>query len=222
MNSKTADPTFYFLNYDYDRLNPDLGGNEIELVYPKEITSTFTTVNGPETATLDLVDWLTGDDPFELEEPVQFTGFFPTILKTDAPISERVYPLYSKKFLDALKTLGPFDGRVFQTQIEDDVVGSGDDPNYPLGRITDQFVLIWFPHLDILDAEASVYSYRSPRSGMVTGLQNVVLNIPEEGLPPIFRLKASPVLILVSAVAKAALEESKISGLKFSTHPFGF
>ncbi len=212
---------FYFLRHDHSRLNPDLGGNEFELVYPKEVTSLFHTLDGPEEATFPLEFWLRTDEPIQIDEPVQFTGFFPTILKTDAPMAETDYPLFSRKFLDVLESVGSVGGQVFKTQIEDDVLDGG-NLDYPLGRITDRFVLIQFSHLDILDLEKSTYSRLDEELRMVGGLSEVVLKIPLEGLPPAFRLRASASHILVSAAAKEALEAAGIQGVIFTTGPYEY
>lgn len=219
MSQQPQNPIFYLLKYDLDRLNPDLGGSEVNLVYPREVTGLFTTVDGPEEATLDLRFWLRGCDPIEVEEPVQFTGFLPSILETDAPIGKPPFPLYSKRFLNTLEAVGDIAYRSFSTQIEDDVTGAGDD-DYLLGRISEDFVLIQFPHLDILDLEKSTYSSYDEELGMVTALNEVVLKVPETGLPPAFRLKAYSPYILVSAAAKTALEQAGVRGVRFALNPY--
>lgn len=213
-NSKA---TYFFLDYDFSRLNPDLGGSEVDLVHPQQAEGMFTTLEGPEAATLPLPDWLRGDDPFEVEEPVQFTGFLPSILKTDAPISDPTIPLYSKRMIQVLEEAGEFWHRTFQTQIEDDVTGSGVE-NYPLGRITEDFLLLQLPHLDILDLEKSIFASLDKATGMVLGLSEAVLT--DVALPPIFRLKSSPSHILVSGAAQQALKEAGVRGILFSERPY--
>ncbi|WP_019009581.1 imm11 family protein [Deinococcus aquatilis] len=150
---------------------------------------------------------------------MQLTGFLPTVLETDAPVSESSLPLYSKRFLNILEAVGDVAYRSFSTQIEDDVTGAGDD-DYLLGRINEDFVLIQFPHLDILDLEKSTYSSYDEELGTVTALNEVVLKVPEIGLPPAFRLKAYSPYILVSAAAKTALEQAGIRGVRFALTPY--
>lgn len=210
---------FYFIKADIRRLNPDLGGSEVNQVDRSPIRSTRHLPDGPVEMTRDLFSWLNTQDSFPVPEPVEFTGFFPTVLETDMPIAERNLPFFSRAFLAALLEVRDFPHRVITTRITDDV--SGGDPDYPLGRTTDDYVLIQvLGHLNILDLERSEYSNYDEEIDRVRGLKKTVLRIPEAGLPPLFRLTASPTLLLVSAAGRAALEAAGIRGARFSDNPY--
>jgi len=211
---------FYFIMADIKRLNPDLGGSEVNLVDRGPIRSTRHLPDRRVETTKDLFFWLKTKDPFPVPEPVEFTGFFPTVLETDMPISERGFPLVSRAFLAALLEVRDFPHRVITTRITDDVEASGSDPDYPVGGTTDDYVLLQvLEHLDILDLERSEYRDYDEETRKVGWLDKAVLHIPEEGLPPLFRLTATPTKLLVSAAGRAALEAAGIRGVRFYEHP---
>ncbi|WP_291432449.1 hypothetical protein [Deinococcus sp.] len=212
---------FYFLMADIDRLNPDLGGSEVNQVDRSPIHATLTTPDGPVEIAEDLFFWLGTEEPFHVPEPVEFTGFFPTVLETDMPIAEKRLPLISRALLTTLLEVGDFPHRVITTRITDDVEASGGDPDYPVGRTTDAYILLQvLGHLDILDLERSEYGRHNERTGSVTGLEKAVLHLPKSGLPPLFCLKPARRHLLVSAAGRAALEAAGIRGVRFSDNPY--
>ena len=212
---------FFFVLPDLDRLHPDLNGSEVNPVDNNPSRAEYTTMYGREELEEDLRFWLNTAEPFQVTEPVELTGFFPTLLETDMPIMRPQLPLVSRKLLETLRSVGDFTHRALATRIKDDVESSGGEPNYPVGRTTDQYVLIQvLEHLDILDLEHSRYSSHNERTGSVTGLEKAVLTIPAAGVPPLFRLRAARTHLLVSAAGRAALEASGIRGVRFSDNPY--
>lgn len=180
-----------------------------------KITATIRYANRNKEVTSDLQGWVKRSTVFPIEEPVQFTGFFPTLLTTDVPGSFEDYPLFSKRFLVALEQAPPFKKRVISTIIQDDVGDSGRS-DYELGRTTDDFVLIQtYEILNALDYEASRYRQRDEETGLARFVDRMVLKTPEDGFPTMFRVADAPIELLVSDEAKRILEAANLSDLEF-------
>jgi hypothetical protein len=83
-------------------------------------------------------------------------------------------------------------------------------------RHDNEFVAVQLlEHQDIFDLENSVYRMHSIFPDAIDRIRKLVLKVPEEGLPPIFRLKVSPVQLYVSTEGRAALEAANIKGIRF-------
>jgi hypothetical protein len=165
-------------------------------------------------------------NPDNFEYPshgVEFQGYESSLSDTDYPYNNVRWPIMSKRMLNTLLSVREFSHRTW------DVPFVGFPDNAPEGllreglrdgvRHDNEFVAVQLlEHQDIFDWENSVYRMRklhdeAPET--IRDIRKLALHTPEEGLPPIFRLKVDPVLLYVSPEGRAALEAANIRGVRF-------
>lgn len=211
--------TVYRLEYDFARLNSDLNGQEVYPISSAELTYPVNLPNGRREMTAPLAQWLTTPVEFSIPQPVEFKGFFPTLLETDWPESKGDIPLFRRCLIDALRAAGDFSHRVITARITDDVAAEGCPPGYVIGQTTDDYALLHITdHLDVLDMERSTYREYWPEANSVLGLREPVLVPRPEGFPPAFRLIKNPEPLLISEAGRQALLTAEIRGI--SLEPF--
>jgi hypothetical protein len=151
---------------------------------------------------------------------VEFHGYESSLSDTDYPYENIGWPIMSKRMLNTLLSVKEFPHRTW------DVPFVGFPDNAPEGllreglrggvRHDDKFVAVQLlEQLDIFDRENSTYKDSDILPGAVNSIRKLALHVPEEGLPPIFRLKVSPVQLYVSPEGRAALEAAHIKGIRF-------
>ena len=162
-------------------------------------------------------------DPDDFDYPnhgVKFQGYESSLSDTDYPYCSVSWPIMSKRMLNTLLAVKEFPHRTW------DVPFVGFPDNAPEGmliqelrdgvRHDDEFVAVQLlEQLDIFDWENSVYEMDSMFPDEISRIRKLVLKVPEEGLPPIFRLKVNPVPLHVSPEGRAALEAANIKGIRF-------
>jgi hypothetical protein len=151
---------------------------------------------------------------------VEFQGYESCLSNTDFPLNNVGWPIMSKRMLGTLLSVREFPHRYW------DVPFVGFPDNAPVMmleqglrggiRHDNEFVAVQLlEHLDIFDWENSVYEMHSIFPDEVDRIRKLALKVPEEGLPPIFRLKISPVQLYISPEGRAALEAANIKGVRF-------
>jgi hypothetical protein len=151
---------------------------------------------------------------------VEFHGYESSLGDTDYPYASVSWPIMSKKMLSTLLSVREFPYRAW------DIPFVGFPDNAPAGlleqglsggvRHDDEFVAVQLlAHEDIFDWENSTYKTYTAMPDRIMSIRKLVLKVPEEGLPPIFRLKVSPVQLYVSPEGRAALEAANIKGIRF-------
>lgn len=124
---------------------------------------------------------------------------------TDFPSVRESWPIMSKRMLAVLRSVGSFPHQSIPiTMVSDEIYSD---------ETSDDFVAVQLlEHLDIIDLEHSIYE-----DDEYLGLQfeHMVLKEPDEGFPPLFRLKQKPTLLYVSSKARWALESAEIKGIEF-------
>ena len=124
-------------------------------------------------------------------------------------------PVMSKRMLSVLKSVKNFSHQTIQVAIEDMEMAKG-SLTEPSGKINSNYVALQLlEQLDILDRDKSVYDTESDNSDEIESIDELVLKVPEEGLPPIFRITDDPVSLYISPEAKTALEEAGVTGIRF-------
>jgi hypothetical protein len=164
--------------------------------------------------------------PLDIVEPLLFEANFGALRGRDLPVSApATWPIMSRRMLDVLLSVAPFEHRAIRCVMIDDTVPSNDrrDASGNLRReiVDERFIAVQLTkHVDAFDWERSVYERdeRSPSS--VADVSSLVLRDDVE-LPPLFRLSAYPQRLFVSAEARTALEAAGLSGLTFRTYNFG-
>jgi hypothetical protein len=167
-----------------------------------------------------------GPDDFEYpSHGVEFQGYESVLSDTDYPYNDVRWPIMSRRMLYTLNSVRAFPHRIWEVPF----VGFSDDTPAALlegglsggVRYDNKFVAVQLlmEDLDIFDWENSVYERyddgMAHHEGGVRLIRKLALHVPPEGLPPIFRLKVSPVELFISPEARAALEAADIKGIEF-------
>ncbi len=161
-------------------------------------------------------------DPDDFDYPnhgVEFHGYESSLSDTDYPYENVAWPIMSKRMLSTLLAVRAFPHRTWDVPF----VGFPDNaPELMLreglrgGVRHNEFVAIQLlEQLDLFDWENSVYEMDSMFPDEISRIRKLVLKVPDEGLPPIFRLKVGSVILYVSPEGRAALEAANIKGVRF-------
>jgi hypothetical protein len=162
-------------------------------------------------------------DPDEFDFPshgVEFHGYESSLSDTDFPYANVGWPIMSKRMLDTLLAVRKFPYRYWDIPF----VGFADNAPEELlrkglrdgVRHENEFVAVQLlEQLDIFDWKNSVYEMDEMFTDEIVEICKLVLKVPEEGLPPIFRLKVYPVTLYVSPEGRTALEAANIRGVRF-------
>jgi hypothetical protein len=151
---------------------------------------------------------------------VKFQGYESSLSDTDYPYCSVNWSIMSKRMLNVLLSVKDFPHRTWDIPF----VGFPDNASEGMliqelrdgVRHDNEFVAVQLlEHQDIFDLENSVYRMHSIFPDAIDRIRKLVLKVPEEGLPPIFRLKVSPVQLYVSPEGRAALEAANIKGIRF-------
>jgi hypothetical protein len=123
------------------------------------------------------------------------------------------WPIVSRKMLDVLLSVDGFPHQVIPVVFKSEKTK----------ELNDDYVILQLLELsDLLDMDKSVYTIKrsvaDPEVTFVCGVKLKVLREPAGGFPPIFRIKGCSISLYISAVAKQALEDAGIQGLRFSTY----
>jgi hypothetical protein len=162
-------------------------------------------------------------DPDDFDYPthgVKFQGYESSLSDTDYPYCSVSWPIMSKRMLDVLLSVKDFPHRTW------DIPFIGFPNNAPEGllikelrdgvRHDDEFLAVQLlDQLDIFDWENSTYKTYTAMPDEVMSIRKLVLKVPKEGLPPVFRLKVYPVQLYVSPEGRTALESANIKGVRF-------
>lgn len=158
--------------------------------------------------------------------PLRFVANFSAIRGRDYPVTRPPdVDIMSKRMLDVLRSVGPFEHRVHPVVLIDDTVDPAKRyaPDGSLRRdiIDESFVFVQLlSHTDAFDWERSVYTRDDLLPGRVLEIDKFVLrDVP---LPPLFRLSARPGCLYVSAAAKDAIERAGLRGPDFPPYWMGW
>jgi hypothetical protein len=152
---------------------------------------------------------------------VEFHGYESSLSDTDYPYANVNWSIMSKRMLNTLLSVKEFPCRTWNVPF----VGFPD--NAPEGLLReglsggvrhDEFIAVQLlEHQDIFDRENSTYKLWEifPDPDAIMSIRKLALKVPEDSLPPIFRLKVLPGQLYVSPEGRAALEAANIKGVRF-------
>jgi hypothetical protein len=161
--------------------------------------------------------------PNDFEYPnqrIEFYGYESCLSLTEYPFNDVSWPIMSRRMLNTLLKVREFPHRTW------DIPFVGVPDNTPVKKLEkglgggishdNEFIAVQLlEQLDIFDWEESVYKEAFVSPGRVRSIRELALHMPEDGLPPIFRLKVNSVPLYVSPEGRAALEAAKIKGIRF-------
>jgi hypothetical protein len=151
---------------------------------------------------------------------VEFQGYESSLSDTDYPYENVGWPIMSKRMLNTLLSVKEFPHRTWDVPF----VGFPDNAPEELlrkglrdgVRHDNEFVVVQLlEQLDIFDRENSVYKDSDILPGAVNSIRKLALHVSKDGLPPVFRLKVSPVQLYISPECRDALEAANIRGIRF-------
>lgn len=165
----------------------------------------------------------------EFDHPgiIYLRGDFDTIKQTDYLVNDLRLPIFSKKIIDLLKSLGSFPHRTIPCGITDFTIrikNSFDDFENcvikPGIEVNDDFqVLQLLEVLDILDRDNSDYIARKRDPNKISMIRKFAFNEPEGGFPPIFRLKDQKRSLFITESVKNELDAADIKGIRYEKVP---
>jgi hypothetical protein len=170
-------------------------------------------------------DWTSGfykTTPYELPNPVIFYFSPGTLTYSDYPINDVYWPVMSRRMYYVLNSLGDFPHRVIPLAMID-ITSKLDQrflingqPNPEVTNFDDFVAVQLLEEADYFDFERSEYEPDPDFSEWVLSIDKCVLNEPEKGFPPLFRLAAYSVELFISAEARTALKEAGIRGTAYN------
>lgn len=164
-------------------------------------------------------------DDFEFEHPeiMLFKGNYDVFEETDYLINDLRSPMFSKKLIDTLESIGDFKHKRIPCGIVDFTIDTkkafDDFDNYKLNVNTvlnrDYEILHILEYTDALDYEKSDLEMDEDDPEEVFFINNMVLKEPEEGFPPIFRIDERASKLFITETVKNELDAAGIQGILY-------
>lgn len=168
--------------------------------------------------------FLFGEQPLSLDEPIVYQGYPPNFEHSEFPVTKPNWLVMSKRMLAALDAVAPFQRKVFRVEITDyprqlqkwvDAVGKKRADAVLRGFCAVQVL----EHLDVFDFERSRYTRDEHDPSWVRDADEIVLRVPEAGLPPLFHVKGLSLTVFISSAARQALKAAQVTGVLY--YPLG-
>ena len=177
------------------------------------------------TADVKLIGELAKNDSFDMifDKPeliksideIKMEGLLCDFEGIDYLYTEPRLPVMSKRMLYILRAVRDFPHQAIPVVIED-MEMARESLTERSGKINTNYVALQLlEQFNIFDREKSIYEPSFINPNNVGRIEKLVFKVPEKGLPPIFRIIDKPTRLYVSPEAKIALEEAKITGIRF-------
>lgn len=156
-----------------------------------------------------------------LPEKIYFQANFNLIPEYDYPLTDINIPIMSKNMLNIVQKIGDFNFELVPIiMIDDTYLGERfDNDNNLISTvpINDDYIAVRLTDglYDYLDMDNSVYRPSRVNPNIPSRVRKVVLKEPQNGFPPIFRVKYTPSSLFLSNAAKEALEKANVKGCVF-------
>ncbi|WP_028973393.1 hypothetical protein [Spirochaeta cellobiosiphila] len=166
-----------------------------------------------------------GGKEFLLPDKYLFSGDFDSVGTFDYITNDLRIPIFSKRMIDLLTSLGDFEHELIPCEIFDFSIPHEKvfedrskwlfKPSIELNK--DYFALRPLGNYLEMDYEKSEYEMLSRLPGEMGAVTNLVVKEPVGGLPPIFQIEEKGGTLLVPESVKAELEAAGLKGLVFKT-----
>ncbi|WP_028973389.1 hypothetical protein [Spirochaeta cellobiosiphila] len=161
----------------------------------------------------------------KLPDKFIFSGDFDSVGTFDYITNDLRIPIFSKRMIDLLTSLGEFEHELIPCEIFDFSIPHEkvfEDRSKWLFKSSveinkDYFVLRPLGDFLEMDYEKSEYEMLTGFPGEIESITNLVIKEVEGGLPPLFRIKERSIAILVPESVKAELEAAGLKGLVFES-----
>lgn len=156
-----------------------------------------------------------------LPDRIYFQANFLLIPKYDYPLTDLNIPVMHHRMLDVFLSLGEIKYEGIPVIMIDDTYLNGrfdDSANLnPSVPINEDYIAIRFTDglYDFLDLDSSDYRPSRVNPNIPSRIRKAVLKKPDQGFPPLFRVKFTPSTLFISQAAKEALEAAGIKGCVF-------
>ncbi|WP_028973391.1 hypothetical protein [Spirochaeta cellobiosiphila] len=164
-----------------------------------------------------------GGKEFSIPDKFLFSGDFDSVGTFDFITNDLRLPIFSKKMIDLLTSLGDFEHELIPCEIFDFSLPHEKvfedrskwlfKPSIELNK--DYYALRPLGDFLEMDYEKSEYETLSRLPGEMGAVTNLVVKQTGGGLPPLFRIKEKFSQILVPESVKAELEAAGLKGLVF-------
>ena len=146
---------------------------------------------------------------------ITMEGLLAELENLDYILTRPDLPIMSKRMLSVLESVKNFPHQTVPVVIRD-TEAAADSLIEKSGKVSTDYVAVQLlEQLNIFDREKSIYEPGIVNPNKVGFIDKLVLKVPEEGLPPIFRITDNRTYLYVSPEAKTALEEAGITGIRF-------
>ncbi|MDQ3062231.1 MAG: hypothetical protein M3R14_05130 [Acidobacteriota bacterium] len=155
---------------------------------------------------------------FSHPTPLVYEGTLEIVRHIDYPYPDNMWNVMSERMLKTLLLVGSFPHRAIPVIIMDttDPLNWYDEAgNLRQDKLLENYFAVQLTtHLDIFDYEKSRY-IRDEDEPDRLDVSEYVFKIPPEGLPPLFKVSADYYYTFISADARQALKEAKITGTRY-------
>lgn len=147
-------------------------------------------------------------EPYNFAEPVFFEANSHIVNNTDFPENDVDWPIMSRQMIEVLQSLGDFPHQIIPILMNSSYTSENSNHDFVAVQLTS--------HLRIFNYENSRYRRRDEDfPEIVIGVSEFAIDIPSEGLPPLFRLSAYDIALFISGEAREALRECDIKGTAY-------
>lgn len=152
-----------------------------------------------------------GTAPMTLPNPVVYRVRSRKVHSTtDYPSTFGLEAVFTRRMLDALLSVKPFGYRLYPVELR-----IGRSVIQPPSEALTYWLVQLTEHFHGFDPERSDWEPHERLPWYIDQLYRLELNVPPEGLPPIFRLPQQPTTLFVSADGRDALLDAGIRGVAF-------
>ncbi|MEL6637033.1 MAG: hypothetical protein AAFR05_09800 [Bacteroidota bacterium] len=181
----------------------------------------FMTVHKLNDSDVDLTHLLNSSERDFNQEYIYARANLRHIVNFDFIANDLKIPILSKKFVEAAQISSNHDFDLVDLVLLDDtyqgeLFSAEGNPNEGVEKLEGFSTINFKVQRALCDVENSTFMKLRSQPDSPGLLRKVVLRYPEEGFPPIFRIKESISMLFVSQSLKERLEENTIKGCLFN------
>lgn len=157
---------------------------------------------------------------FNNPHSIIYKGYPDVVKQIDYPYPNNRWPVMSRRMAEVLLKTGRFPHRLVPAVVVDWRVPEAERYDR-FGQLRREITLNNFvavqitEHSDLLDRDRSSFIIDKDNPEYFIEIEKYVFQVPEKGLPPLFRLKGYPVPLFISTQARAELKKAGIAGPRY-------
>jgi len=155
----------------------------------------------------------------KLPRRVLFKANLETLRSIDYPLTDLNVPIFSKKMISVLNSVGKYEKILtpvvmIDDTYSDDFLNNNGEVKSEVTTNSDYSAVTIVNREDCFDYENSVYDPNELNPDIPGYIKTLVLRT-NQALPPVFRINEAPSKLLITEFAKIALEANGVSGCVF-------